>query len=470
MNKTTLISLSALVCAASLSAAKQPNIIVILTDDLSYSSYSYTGNENIKTPHVDKLINDGVFFNQAYATHAVCAPSRAGLLTGRYQSRFHYETLSGNDKEAVELRHGVSTDEVFLSRQLKKSGYTTAAFGKWHLGVNEEFRPAARGFDYHFGFYGGGNGYFNWEGVYENGVEAKGEGYLTDALGDKAVSFIDRNKDKPFFIYFAPYNVHAPLDVDPKYLPPGTPYNKAKWDKKLGTNDVKANTIYDGMVVGFDAQVGKIVSKLDELGLSDDTLIFLTNDNGGTGQRMNPPFSGNKASYYEGGVRMPFAIKWPSQIKAGTTFDGMMSNLDIFPTSIAAAKGEMLTDRDYDGKDLLPYLKGEIKGAPHDQLFWRAGSGHFTRKGKYKLHWPVNRKTSAVELEKRLGRKVRKQDLPLYDQDYYLKPMLFDLSKDMEEKNDIADQFPEIVEALCKDIKDFDKLNETDKIQGTAKK
>ncbi len=455
--------------ATSLDAADKPNIIVMITDDLNYEAYSYTGNENLKTPHVDKLIEDGVFFRQAYTTHAVCAPSRAGLMTGRYQARFGYETLTGNTEEAKKFDRGVDTKEVFISNILKDAGYTTAAIGKWHLGVNEKYQPNARGFDYAFNFLGGCS-YDRWDGLRENGKPVDGSGYTTDALTDRTLSFIEENKDKPFFIYYASFNVHSPYTVDPKYLPEGATVNKVRKPKEVSGEYDDLQKAYDGMITAFDVQVGRINNKLEELGLAENTIVVITNDNGGTKIRPCKQFSGHKATYYEGGVRTPFAIKWPAQLKAGTVDkDNVISNLDLLPTLVAAAGGKLPTDRDIDGVNILPVLKGESKIADDRQLFWRAGSGSFTRKGKYKLHWPLNRKKHAEAYLKLKGKKQGREDPPLYDPANYDAPLLFDLSVDEKEQNDIAAQHPEIVQQLCKDLERFNTFKETDKIQGSGK-
>ncbi|GAA4890149.1 sulfatase-like hydrolase/transferase [Ferrimonas pelagia] len=457
---------------APLAHAAQPNIVVIITDDLTYAGYSYTGNANVVTPHVDQLIQDGVFVEQAYATHAVSAPSRAALMTGRYQSRFGYETLTGNDKEGRKLDYGVSTKEIFLSEVLAEQGYNTGAFGKWHLGVNDHYQPNQRGFDYFFGF-PGGSSYSNWNRLVENGEPVEGEGYITDALGDQATTFIDAHKDEPFFLYFAPFSVHAPYEVSAEYLPEG--FTKTRVPKPKGEHGdpqslADAQIVYDAMIVSFDAQVGKITEKLRELGLEENTLVILTNDNGGSTLHPNGEFSGGKASLNEGGLRMPFAVKWPAKLDAGQSYgDGIVSNLDIFPTAVAAAGGAMPDDRDYDGTDLLPYLTGQAQGSPRQELFWRSGRGHAVRWNNYKLLWESDRNAMDQAFVERHDRKRRKQDLPLYElKELYTAPRLYDLSQDVAEQNDLARSHPEVVESLLKKIESFDRLRVEDKIQGEA--
>ncbi len=460
------IALGILLAVSAVSAADKPNVVVMITDDLSYAAYSATGNPHILTPHVDRLINEGVYCTQAYATHAVCAPSRAGLITGRYQARFTYETLTGGTDDAAEHDRGVDTREIFISDLLKAQGYATGAFGKWHLGVNDKYQPNARGFDYAFNFLGGCS-YEKWDGLRENGKPAEGSGYTTDAITDKALAFIERSKDQPFFLYYASFNVHGPYYVDKKYLPAGATVNKVKKPKTISGEYDDVQKVYDGMVLAFDAQVGRISAKLKELGLEDNTIVILTNDNGGTKVRLNPPFSGHKATYFEGGVRMPFAVKWPARIAAGTRYEhSAVSNLDILPTVVAAAGGSLPQDRDFDGVDIMPYLTGKAKGNPNRQLFWRAGAGSFTRKGKWKLHWPVDRAAHKAAYVKVAGHKQGREDPPLYDPAYYLAPQLFDLSKDIGEKHDLAAQYPEVVEGLCRDLRSFNQIKENDRIQG----
>ncbi|WP_020583116.1 sulfatase family protein [Endozoicomonas elysicola] len=451
-------TITALMVSSTLSIAQvaaQPNIVVIVSDDLNYSGLSFTGNSKVKTPNIDSIFQDGVFFENGYVTHAVCAPSRAGMMTGRYQARFGYETLTSNDKDGVKHDIGVDTREIFLSEVLKEAGYTTAAFGKWHLGVNEKYQPYNRGFDYVYG-HPGRCSYYNWDSLRINGVEVsfreedkiavfdhkgrqRGDAYTTEALGRAAADFIDKKGSKPFFLYFGSYNVHKPLQVPLEYIPEG-------------------GDIYDGMVAALDANVGTILNAIESNGLEDNTLMFFVNDNGGTKGHANGVFQGGKATNWEGGIRVPFGLKWPEKLSGGKNFTGITSTMDIFPTAVAAAGAEMPVDRSYDGVDLMPWLLGKKAGNPHETLFWRSGYGHAMRMGKYKLLWMADKKKSMANERQHYGRKKFKWELPLYKDKHktYMAPKLFDLSKDPGEQIDISNKFPEITEKMIRQIEGFD--------------
>ena len=420
-------------------ADKKPNVVVIISDDLHSTGLSYTGGK-VKTPNIDSIFNDGVFFSQSYVTWSTCAPSRAGIMTGRAQARFGYEVNTGPNEDAEAGAYGVSTDEIFLGQLMKDNGYHTSAVGKWHLGVNDQYLPNSRGFDHWLGFklkqY-----YFQKDipsgpthQLFRNNKPITFDGYNTEFCAKEVCSIIKENakKEQPFFIYYSPKNVHAPVVVPENYIPEG-------------------GSEYDGMVAALDVTVGTVLNQLKASNVDDNTLVIFINDNGGTKinglKQINPPYRGKKSGMFEGGLRVAFGMKWPGKIKPGTRYDKVVSSLDIVPTVVAAVGGTLPTDREYDGVDLLPYINGTNNGKPHDTIIWRGNKGHAIRMGNYKLVWQSQSDTGGKG--GLLNFKVRKAG-------GYNKPMLFDLSKDIGEKNDIAKQKPEVVQQMIKLIDAYD--------------
>ena len=289
--------------------AQQPNIIVMLIDDAGYADFGFAGSEDLRSPHIDRLAEEGVIFSEAYVSATVCGPSRAGLITGRYQQRFGFEcNPSGNFT-------GLALDEKTIGDALQEAGYVTAAFGKWHLGNDPQYRPNARGFDYFWGFLSGSRNYFSNDNqdqpghthsIRENAVFTQFEGYLTDRLGDKAVEFIDRNKERPFFIYWSPNAVHTPMEAT---------------EADLALFEDHPRQVLAAMTWSLDRAVGSIVDKLEEEGLLDNTLIFFLSDNGGAhnNQSSNAPLTGFKGNKYEGGMRVPFFVHWPARSEEHTS-------------------------------------------------------------------------------------------------------------------------------------------------------
>ena len=350
----------------------KPNVIVLLVDDAGYADFGFAGCEDLKTPNIDKLATNGIRFTDAHVTASVCGPSRAGLMIGRYQQRIGFECNPSDDTMGIDL------NEVTIANAMKKAGYVTAAFGKWHLGANEPYKPNNRGFDYFWGFLSGGRSYFpnksqdkpgHTHSVRENDEFTTFEGYITDRLGDKAVEFIDRNKEKPFFMYWAPNAVHTPLEAT---------------DEDLAMFEGHPRQLLAAMTWALDRAVGSIINKLETEGLLDNTLIFFLSDNGGAhnNQSCNAPLKGFKGNKYEGGHRVPFLVHWPKKLQGNRTYDGLSSSLDIYATSVAVAGVEQ---DNLDGVNLIPYLTGEKEGEPHDQLFWRKDKMAAARVGDYKM-------------------------------------------------------------------------------------
>ena len=359
--------------------ARRPNIVVLITDDMGYADLGYHGNKDFPTPNIDALAASGVRFTNGYVSGLYCSPTRAGFLTGRYQQRFGHEWNPGGSPAI-----GLPTSETTIADRLKGAGYATGLVGKWHLGADADHHPLKRGFDEFFGFLGGAHTYFaeKTENVYRGREVVREKEYLTDAFAREAVAFIDRRKGRPepFFLEVAFNAVHTPMDAT---------------DERLARFSAIADPTrrtYAAMLTALDEAVGAIVAKLRDSGLEEDTLIVYFNDNGGptmlgttqNGSR-NDPFRGSKRTSLEGGVHVPFLVSWKGKLPAGATYEKPVIQLDVLPTALAAAGVEPKPEWKLDGVNLLPFLKGEASGAPHEALFWRMGAQAAVRKGDWKL-------------------------------------------------------------------------------------
>jgi len=428
-NMIRIATCFSLLAVSFLSAAAQdkPNIIVIMSDDAGYADLGFSGNTfskaNFSTPNLDKLAGSGVKFTQGYVTASVCSPSRAGMLTGRYQQRFGHEYNLPVKPEPgdVEKFNGMNVNEKTMADHLKAAGYKTGLIGKWHLGLAEQFHPNNRGFDEFYGLLGGGRSYWEQEGndtqyrkMRRNKVEEKHQGYLTDRLGEEAIAFIERNKENPFFLYLSYTAVHAPMEAKPEH------------ENLLShIKDEKRRTLA-GMTLALDESVGQVMSALSEMQLTENTLVVFLNDNGGPSDynySINKPFSGVKGTLYEGGVRVPFTMSWPGHIESGSQYDEVVSSLDILPTALAAARTKAIGNKKLDGVDLLPYLNKKSQNKPHKTLFWRRAAFAAVRDGNHKL--------------------VRYPDRPA---------VLYNIIKDISESNNIADDNPLLVRKLMKKL------------------
>ena len=396
----------------------RPNVILIYIDDLGYADLGCQGAADLKTPNIDSLAHSGVRFTSGYVTAPLCSPSRAGLMTGRYQQRFGHEHNTGNPARMLEDDIGAPTSEIMVSDLLKSVGYATGCVGKWHLGVRDKYHPLNRGFDEYFGHLGGAHSYLDWGdtgwGEILRGMKpAHGDQYLTDAFSREAVSFIQRHQRRPFFLYLAYNAVHTPMQAPQKYL-----------DRFPGIADPKRRTLA-AMLSAVDDGVGQILAALRDAGVEDDTLIFCISDNGGptnANASLNVPLNGRKGSMLDGGIRVPFIVRRPARLPAGLVYDHPVSTLDVLPTALAAAGKDLPRDRIIDGVDLTPFLTGEKKGVPHDVLFWRMGPRYAVRKGEWKL------------VQERTGGQA-----------------LFDLSADIGETKDLARERPEKLKELLDD-------------------
>ncbi len=381
----------------------KPNIVVIVADDLGYADVAFNPQhpKEVTTPHLAALAQEGVICRQGYVSGHVCSPTRAGLMTGRYQQRLGLYT-------GGEAGSGLPMNELIFPQYLKPAGYVTGQFGKWHLGPDLAWSPALRGFDEVFGFLGrGAHDYFKLndpdDPIYRGTTPVKESGYLTDRLGEEAVAFVDRHKAKPFFLYLAFNAVHAPLQAPVEEI--------AKF-----TGDNPDRNVLLAMGKRMDDAIGGLVAKLKQESVWENTLLFFISDNGGPLAQTanNTPLRGGKHQDYEGGIRVPFIVSWPAQLKPGES-QAVVSSFDILPTALAAVGSLTKVDKPFDGINLIPILRGDRSPSPRN-LFWSAGGQEVwwaVRSGDWKL----------VGEKDRIG--------------------LFDLSQDVSEKEDLAQKMPE---------------------------
>jgi arylsulfatase A-like enzyme len=412
---------------------ERPNVVVIVADDLGYADVGFQGCKDIPTPHLDGLARSGIICTNGYVSHPFCAPSRAGLLTGRYQQRFGFEHNPPWLPEDPNV--GLPLDQTTVAEVMREAGYVTGAIGKWHLGADPVFHPDRRGFDSYFGLLGGSHSYFDMNEFWRNPNLATIDlfspilrdetpvpvyGYLTDALGREAVNFIHAHRHEPFFLYLAFNAPHGPLEAPKKYL-----------ERVRGIADPERRT-YGAMVSGMDDAIGAVMTRLAEAQLLRNTLVIFFSDNGGpiAGiHAQNTPLRGAKGQVYEGGIRVPFVVSWPDRLSPGK-FNEAVSSLDVFPTVAALAGVTSPSPQPLDGVDLLPSLLGEGPGALKDRaLFWRTGGGESLaiRRGEFKLV------------------QVRQRRIELYD-----------LSTDISEARDLAKSRPQTLSALKKELAAWD--------------
>ncbi len=414
--------------AAESDAPRRPNIVVIVSDDHGYGDIGVHGCRDIPTPNIDSLAKNGVRCSNGYVSGPYCSPTRAGLMTGRYQQRFGHEFNPGPAAEANQ-EHGLSLDETTLPQRLKEAGYKTGMVGKWHLGYAERFHPMKRGFDEFFGFLGGAHPYFNAprsnDPILRGTKPIEKYDYLTDSFGSEAVAFIERHQKEPFFLYL-PFNaVHGPMNGAERYM-----------NRFEQIADEKRRT-YATMLTAMDDAIGAVLAKIREAGIEDDTLIFFFSDNGGpepVNASDNGPLRGVKATTWEGGIRVPFLVQWKGTLPAGKVFDHPVIQLDIQPTALAAAGIEIKSDWKLDGVNLLPHFTGRRDSPPHDALFWRFGAQWAIRSGDWKL--VATRDSGGERQPLRRG----KPDLA--------GGLLFNLRDDVGEQHDLAEKQPERVKEL----------------------
>jgi arylsulfatase A-like enzyme len=343
--------LLSIILAPLLATASQPNIIVILTDDQGWGDLSVNGNTNLSTPNIDSLAADGASFDRFYVS-PVCSPTRAEFLTGRYHQRGGvYSTSAGGER--------LDLDEITIGDTFNSAGYRTAAFGKWHNGMQFPYHPNGRGFDEFYGFCSGHWGHYFSPMLEHNGTIVKGEGFVVDDFTDKAMDFIEASGEKPFFVYL-PYNTpHSPMQVPDEF-----------WDrfknKEISMRHREPEKEDDlhlraalAMCENIDWNVGRILEKLDQLDLAEDTIVMYFCDNGPNGSRWNGGMAGKKGSTDEGGVRSPMLIRWPSKIKPGTEVKTLGAAIDILPTLAEMTGVPLISEKPLDGESLAPVLLGD---------------------------------------------------------------------------------------------------------------
>jgi len=455
--------------------ATRPNVVVILADDLGKHDVSAYVPGAVATPNIERIAREGVTFRAGYVTSPVCSPSRAALLSGRQQQRYGFDLLTHDryprdrfqswfartflaDRgwmaiedarvplpEDVE-RQGLPPSEITLAELLKKHGYDTGMFGKWHLGVGHELLPKQRGFDYHYGFYEAfslfapegdptmaevhddlfADRYQWWAGrrgnsaIRRNGELVDEKGYLTTRIAEEASQWIASREGRPFFAY-VPFNApHAPVQAPKSYA------------DRFADEPNADRRVYLGMIAALDDAVGTILDTLDRSGLGNDTLVFFLSDNGAANYTRiahNAPLRGGKLMNFEGGINVPFLARWPARLPAGVTYREPVSATDVFATAARAAGATLPSDRPFDGVDLAPFLTGEQSGVPHDALFWRAAGHRAIRAGDYKLI--SDAKTGAR--------------------------VLYDLEADPYEDTDLSEREPARVEALEAQLSEWEK-------------
>jgi arylsulfatase A-like enzyme len=371
-------SLALAISAATAANRAKPNIVVLLADDMGYADVGFHGCKDIPTPRLDNLAKSGVRCTNGYVSGPYCSPTRAGLLTGRYQTRYGHEFNPG----AQAADAGLPLTEATMADRLKAAGYATGLVGKWHLGGDPKFHPQKRGFDEYYGFLEGARSFFPGQGppIYRGTSVATETEYLTDAFAREAVSFIDRHKAHPFFLYLAFNAVHTPMHATDDRL------------KRFASIADTQRRTYAAMLAAMDEAIGRVLDKLKAEQLEEDTLIYFFSDNGGPTMRgttinasINTPLRGSKRTTLEGGVRVPFVIRWPGRLPAGTTYAAQVIQLDLLPTALAAAGVEVKPDWKLDGVNLLPFLTGQRNDKPHETLYWRFGQQMAIRHGDWKL-------------------------------------------------------------------------------------
>ena len=424
------------------SAYAKPNFVIFLADDLGYGDVGYQGG-NVPTPQIDSIAKDGVVFSDGYVSCPVCAPSRAGILTGRYQQSFGFWDNVGPFRVSSEVRPGIPLEIPILSERLNELGYICGLFGKTHEGDSEEMMAFNR-WDEFFGFNNGASNYLpgmnhphnpifhnkkiisrsyekrgiNRDQIIKKGVlEIDREQYLTDLISDYAVSFIEENHDRPFLCYL-PFNaIHGPFQAHREL------YEKYKSEKN------HQRRLNMAMLDSMDHNIGRVLKILKKLSLEEDTMVIFLSDNGGHEASPNLPLRGKKATYWEGGLRVPFCMKWPSKIEAGELYRKPVISLDLFPTIVRAAGGNTDPSHKLDGVDLMPYLKNSKQGDPHRNLFWIWGSRKAIRTGDFKA----------------------------MSQDEGKSWQLYNLRNDISEQHDLADERALKLEQLIKKFNAWEK-------------
>ncbi|MEX0321713.1 MAG: sulfatase-like hydrolase/transferase [Puniceicoccaceae bacterium] len=427
MNRANiLVVLVVVLSACFLAGYTRPNVVVLFADDSGYADFGFQ--ESVRedfrhlTPHIDSIAEAGARFTNAYVTAPVCSPSRAGLMTGRNQARFGHET-----NLPPGTQNGLPLSETFGVKRLQQLGYETGLIGKWHLGYPEAFHPNQRGYDHFYGLLQGSRSYYPYTKptkdrvIQLNGTPTPETGYVTDRLGDAACRFIEENKSNPFYLFVSFTAPHGPLE------PRKGSYDAARIDHIEHVH--RRN--YAGLVVAMDDNVGKILSAIENNGLNENTIVIFTNDNGGPGGKdstSNYPLRGYKGQLYEGGIRVPFAMAWPGEIKPGTVINTAITTMDILPTVIEANGKAVPDDWELDGNSLMPLFGLSESTFPERILYWR-------RRG---IEGPIA---------------IREGNWKLLDRNAPDGlPELYNLNTDIGETTNVAKEYPAVLNRLHKKL------------------
>ncbi|MDG2090625.1 MAG: sulfatase-like hydrolase/transferase [Gammaproteobacteria bacterium] len=400
-------------------AQERPNVVLIIADDMGFGDLESNGATDIGTPSIDSIALEGVRMTDFYSNAVLCSPTRAALITGRYQQRYNVEGPFGNNIEEFGL---ISTGDS-LPQLLKNNGYATALVGKWHIGGAPESSPTAHGFDYFFGFKAGYIDYYfhdrgpNNPDLWENETQITEEGYMTDLITEHTIEFIEQNATQPFFI-------------DVSYNAPHWPYQRPDQLSRARENarpmkpdseDTSTREDYISMVERMDQGVGDILATLERLGLTENTIVIFTSDNGGEWLARNDPFSNRKETVWEGGIRVPALIQWPGQIPAGIVSNQVGITMDLTASIIEATGSQLPTDLNLDGINLFPILSEEVSEVDRT-LYWRSSYGN------------------------RNQRAVRDGDLKLLIEDSHV--FVFNLAEDPGEHDDLANESQDVARRL----------------------
>ena len=404
---------------------EKPNIVLINTDDLGYRDLGCYGDQEIKSPNIDRLATEGTRFTSFYVACSVCCPSRGALLTGRYPQRngiyenirnnmvnFKYRYSEYRYSTSPEMTLGMDLREITIAQALKKAGYATGVVGKWDSGRARRFLPLQRGFDFFYGFANTGIDYWTHEryeipSMLRANEQIKEEGYATDLFRREAIRFIKENEDKPFFLYVSFNAPHSPANFDRT-----GPQAPDEYIRMYGEPPGSSRIRYMANITCMDAAVGEILSVLKESGLEDNTLVIFTSDNGANRPGSNEPLIGSKGSLTEGGIRVPFIAKWPGHIPEGKVSHEFCSTLELFPTFLGIASAQPPKGVILDGFNMLPVMKGE-SNSQRKKLFWLFRGNKAARAGNWK--W--------VDSDEKKG--------------------LFDLTNDISEQHDLSEEKPE---------------------------
>lgn len=430
LSRAAVVLMLLLLVIVSQSRADQPNVVVLFADDAGYADFGFQASARPDmahlTPHIDSIAAAGARFTQAYVTGAVCSPSRAGLMTGRYQERFGHETNLPPGTQS-----GLPLTETFGVKRLQEIGYQTGLIGKWHLGYPEAYHPNQRGFDHFYGLLQGSRSYYPYTDpskdrvIRHNNTHTPESGYITDRLGDAACKFIESHQDEPFYLFVSFTAPHGPLEP-----------RKGSYDaERIKHIKHDARRGYAGLVVALDDNVGRILSTIENNGLNDNTIVIFTNDNGGPGGKdstSNYPLRGHKGSLYEGGIRVPCAMAWPGVIEPGSVIDTPVITLDILPTIVEAAGQSVNPSWELDGSSLMPLFGVSSNKFPDRTLYWR-------RSG---IQGPIALRDKQWKL---LARNTGDQE-----------PELYNLDSDVGESKNVASVNPDVLARLQQKLDDWE--------------